>query len=751
MTRFPSFALAGFFLLVIILLPGITADSLSAADNNPVPVENTGDVSDYRDIIRTRWVGPAGSRPTSYFNWFADHGSTRPFQLISEFFYASASKEDAVKLAVFVNSDLYIPLKSALELFALDLTGEGYDVSIYYLSGGSPQSFRTFIQSKYAEGLAGGLIVGDLPVPWYEIESESSEFPCDLYYMDMDGIFTDADADGMFDNHTGDVEPEIYIGRLAFSTMTLDGVNEIDLLNDYFDKNHRYRCGLMPTANRALVYIDDDWSGAGADWSMNVGEAYGTRTSVYDDWTTWAPDYETRLPQDYEFIQVCVHSWSGGHGFKNPLDEWSWTDNWEIKAIQPTAHFYNLFACSNARYVENDYCAAWYILGQNHGLASIGSTKSGSMLSFGDFYGPLGEGNEIGEAYRKWFVKRAEGGFEEWEKTWFYGMTLCGDPTLKIQKLPANVILRFDNGAASYMMALPNPNAGLYNVRFTPEQPCSLVSVNATGVFPPNPVRMYIWNSDGTFPTSVIDSIDIPDGNLGLVDVSELKLAFDAYQNFHVGFRALDSMPAETTWIYMDDGSGYPETRSSLKDYYGSWLTLDQYYGTNYNFLIRAEVIYPDPPAVIINTLTIPDGIAGIEYDISIDVTGGAPPYSYELTAGTLPDGLTLDPVNGKLTGTPIQSGLFHFTVRATDSGDPALSDIQHLDFTFTYICGDVNSDGDVNVADAVYIINYVFKEGPAPTVPEAADANGDGNVDVADGVYLINYVFKNGPAPACR
>lgn len=63
---------------------------------------------------------------------------------------------------------------------------------------------------------------------------------------------------------------------------------------------------------------------------------------------------------------------------------------------------------------------------------------------------------------------------------------------------------------------------------------------------------------------------------------------------------------------------------------------------------------------------------------------------------------------------------------------------------------GDANSDGSVNVADAVFIINYVFKGGPAPDPLENGDANCDGDVNVADGVYIINYVFKGGPEPGC-
>lgn len=65
-------------------------------------------------------------------------------------------------------------------------------------------------------------------------------------------------------------------------------------------------------------------------------------------------------------------------------------------------------------------------------------------------------------------------------------------------------------------------------------------------------------------------------------------------------------------------------------------------------------------------------------------------------------------------------------------------------------VCGDANGDGQVNIADAVYIITYIFKSGPAPRPAAAADANGDLETNIADVVYLITYIFRSGPAPWC-
>ncbi|MCK4427950.1 MAG: hypothetical protein KAW16_05665, partial [candidate division Zixibacteria bacterium] len=67
-----------------------------------------------------------------------------------------------------------------------------------------------------------------------------------------------------------------------------------------------------------------------------------------------------------------------------------------------------------------------------------------------------------------------------------------------------------------------------------------------------------------------------------------------------------------------------------------------------------------------------------------------------------------------------------------------------------TYLCGDANGDGIIDIADAVYLLNYLFIGGPEPELLEAGDANCDEVIDIADVVYLINYLFMGGPPPSC-
>jgi hypothetical protein len=62
--------------------------------------------------------------------------------------------------------------------------------------------------------------------------------------------------------------------------------------------------------------------------------------------------------------------------------------------------------------------------------------------------------------------------------------------------------------------------------------------------------------------------------------------------------------------------------------------------------------------------------------------------------------------------------------------------------------CGDCNSDGEVDLADVVYLIADLFKGGPPPDPTCRGDGNCSGYRDVGDVVVLLNYLFKYGQAP---
>jgi bacillopeptidase F len=63
---------------------------------------------------------------------------------------------------------------------------------------------------------------------------------------------------------------------------------------------------------------------------------------------------------------------------------------------------------------------------------------------------------------------------------------------------------------------------------------------------------------------------------------------------------------------------------------------------------------------------------------------------------------------------------------------------------------GDADRNGTIEIADMVFLINYLFLNGPAPSPLLAGDANCDGEVNIEDVVYLANYLFVGGPQPPC-
>jgi hypothetical protein len=271
-------------------------------------------------------------------------------------------------------------------------------------------------------------------VPWFELDNDfhgvHSEFPCDLYYMDTNGTWTDPDGDGKFSDHTGNLDPEIWVGRLW--TPTANG-NDAGLINDYFARNHKFRLGMMGHARSALAYPDDDWQDFG-DCALDH-QFPPASIAVYTAPTVTDADlYKAEVNSLRSWVHLCAHSSVHGHALRVGAVNEHIHYTYFKDTNPPNGHFYNLFCCGPGKFTTTDYLAGWYIFdktggGTNPGLAAIASAKSGSMLLFEDFYRPLGRGKCIGDAFVRWWRARGPD-HDHWERCWFYGLVLLGDPTL---------------------------------------------------------------------------------------------------------------------------------------------------------------------------------------------------------------------------------------------------------------------------------------------------------------------------------
>jgi Zn-dependent metalloprotease len=158
-------------------------------------------------------------------------------------------------------------------------------------------------------------------------------------------------------------------------------------------------------------------------------------------------------------------------------------------------------------------------------------------------------------------------------------------------------------------------------------------------------------------------------------------------------------------------------------------------------------------PAVLLQIAALSDGLVGTAYSAQISATGGTGTLTYTDLNGDLSGtGLALSP-DGQLTGTPTIDGSLGFTVHAEDAVGGYDEQTYNV-MIAAYVCGDVNGDGTVDVADIIYLADYMFGDpaGPAPAIVEAADVDGSGTFDISDLIYLVDYSFGEpaGPDPVC-
>jgi hypothetical protein len=163
---------------------------------------------------------------------------------------------------------------------------------------------------------------------------------------------------------------------------------------------------------------------------------------------------------------------------------------------------------------------------------------------------------------------------------------------------------------------------------------------------------------------------------------------------------------------------------------------------------------------IIVTTQNLPNGAQGVPYSATLGAAGGSPPYTWSITTGTLPAGLSLDPNSGVISGTPTTPGASPFTVQVTDSlSNNASANLQivvnaqitngslsgHYAFTLSgyssgspiFMAGSFTADGNGNLLAGVIDANsgpgepqggYAF----TGTYAIQADGLGDMNLTVA-------------------
>jgi hypothetical protein len=768
---------------------------------------------------------------------------------------------------VFVDSVAYHGIQFNLDQFLLDLQADGYTVALTKSWNQTPEQIRTILQSEYASsGLVGIILVGDVPAAWMETSSSTSSyisyFPTDYFYMDLDGTWSDRDADGFYDNFRGDLEPEVWSGRISPSACLFG--DEITLLNRYFNKNHDYRTGNLSLPDRALGYFELNWY---PQMQTYMNGVYGDVTIYADENQTTAYHYKETLGQGYEWVHLLAHSSPWGSTFFLEDETYGGGSlfSHEMPPLNPRASFVLLNACSNAKYTETNNLGQSYLFGSDHVVAIIGETRIMYGNDFEELYLGLSNGKSLGESFLDWIWWNYEG---------FWGCHIFGDPTLKphghgnpapplgliAQKIfPTTVegggspvsIAPFSDGSPSgcidhqgniwaawnsgrdvrsniwaarfdgtswsepeeiafaipwdfhpSMTADPSGNVwifwqsyrnvdsgydgwdiyGIYNngsswsspLRVTTAEPYDVEpksAVDSTGKAwvvwrterkPDSDIMYSYWNGSAWSPNDFIasstdeerdPSITVDkNGNIWVFWYARQNGNWDIYARYYNG----------TTWSSEErvtNDPGYDVQPAVTADNTGKvWLIWRSNRDGDMNIYAKYHLetawsseiaITADPGEDVNPSVTCCGG------DEILAVWQSNRDGDWNIYQSTYQNGWTSpSPVttNSANQIDPVALSPAYSVASPLYSNDiSGYWDIYHNTFSTTsFTLGDATRDGIINMADAICILNYLFKGDPAPVPLEAADANCDQIVNLSDALYLLNYLFKGGVPPGC-
>jgi hypothetical protein len=136
----------------------------------------------------------------------------------------------------------------------------------------------------------------------------------------------------------------------------------------------------------------------------------------------------------------------------------------------------------------------------------------------------------------------------------------------------------------------------------------------------------------------------------------------------------------------------------------------------NYNLVVN-----PPPaasyPAISITPPNLPNTTQNAPYSATVTASNGTAPYAYAVTAGALPNDLTLDPLTGAIAGTAVESGNPTFAITTTDTNQCTGT----RTYSPTVACPTITLSPDRQLPDAYvgvpYLTSITANGGTAPYI----------------------------------
>ncbi|MEM3465579.1 MAG: C25 family cysteine peptidase [Candidatus Jordarchaeales archaeon] len=385
----------------------------------------------------------------------------------------------APTILLIVNKGIYAGIRDRLKRFEEDLFLEGYrTIEVNVTEQTSPPTIRNILKSYYSNtSLIGAILIGNIKAAYCKIRTGDYSNPSalniwisldamDHYYMDLDGYW-EHDSNPVFCNDPykpanvvecheyGSCEifrneyivtwgrqvewdyskvvdkqqykVEIWVARIMGHNLLIPGKNESQIINDFFDWDHRYRRSKNLLPDRVYILnADEGYNDQGMNYSAFI------RETVRREKVSKA-EFLSCLGNGSKVLYLTSHSWPQGHllsdGFVT-IDD--------LMNNEKSSVFYILNACSSCRWDQYvisprspNYLGGLYVFAKthagDHGLAAMGFTGVGgfNFLKYLTDYINTATGEPIyGEAYKHWLNRLLDLIFGPWN------FVFLGDPTI---------------------------------------------------------------------------------------------------------------------------------------------------------------------------------------------------------------------------------------------------------------------------------------------------------------------------------
>ena len=358
-----------------------------------------------------------------------------------------------VRIALVVEESLLNSIENDINIYRDALIEQGYGAVVISFAG-SAETLRWVLQEEYNQpaSLDGAIFIGNLPYVTFEMSNSFGSydsFPCDMYFMDMDGSFNDSNNNNKYDiwngpsGNTDSHEIELWVSRIKADNLTQLESDESTLISEYIQKNLRLRNNLLNSSFNGIVYNDDDWDYMANGDQNNLKNMFGEdKVYTYNltEETTATHFKNTAMKGEHHFVFIRSHGTASGHGFyKNNKSTFEMVYNYNYKDINPKAVFYSLYVCSGCRFTSANNLGLMTVMNPYaNGLTTWGTTKTGGMWKDNYFYQPLVQGKSIGQSFRDWFNNYLIQNTQNAD-AWWWGMVILGDGSVGMEAGPAYV------------------------------------------------------------------------------------------------------------------------------------------------------------------------------------------------------------------------------------------------------------------------------------------------------------------------